>query len=172
MPYKSLNLNDFFMEILGFFYCRGLNRKPGSWKTYINQRLIGVFIKRVIFRVITLKVTLCNFPAKTVNFALRRVTLHAKIWSQTWGSNQLGRKFGSTFGSRTWLFEKSRKWKPCDMSCDWFVVGRLVGDYLPRAIWWQTMNPPGSSRAPFSESGCTLFVKLQAEIHPNFVKDE
>ena len=33
------------------------NRKPGSSKTLINQRLIGVFIKRVIFRVITPKVT-------------------------------------------------------------------------------------------------------------------
>ena len=38
-----------------------LNRKPGSSKTFINQRLTGVFIKRVIFRVITPKVTLGGF---------------------------------------------------------------------------------------------------------------
>ena len=34
-----------------------INRKPGSSKTYINQRLIVVFDNRVIFRVITPKVT-------------------------------------------------------------------------------------------------------------------
>ena len=56
-----------------------INRKPGSSKTYINQRFIGVFIKRVIFRVITPKVTLCNFPAKTPKFALSAVILHVKV---------------------------------------------------------------------------------------------
>ena len=36
---------------------RRINRKPGLSKTLINQRLIRVFNKRVIFRVITPKVT-------------------------------------------------------------------------------------------------------------------
>ena len=34
-----------------------INRKPGYLKTLVNQRLIRVFDKRVIFRVITPKVT-------------------------------------------------------------------------------------------------------------------
>ncbi|NBW54628.1 MAG: cupin, partial [Betaproteobacteria bacterium] len=33
-----------------------------------------------------------------------------------------------------------------------------AGDYPPGTY---IMNPPGSSHAPFSESGCTLFVKLR-----------
>ena len=33
-----------------------------------------------------------------------------------------------------------------------------TGDYLAGTY---IMNPPGSSHAPFSESGCTLFVKLR-----------
>ena len=58
-----------------------INRKPGSSKTLINQRLTGVFIKRVIFRVITPKVTLCNFPAKTPKFTLSAVILHLKSYT-------------------------------------------------------------------------------------------
>ena len=38
-----------------------INRKTGSSKTYINQLLIGVFDKRVIFRVIDSKVAFRNF---------------------------------------------------------------------------------------------------------------
>ena len=55
-----------------------INRNPGSSKTYINQQLTCKNSRRVIFRVITAKVTLCNFPAKTRKFALNEVVLHAK----------------------------------------------------------------------------------------------
>ena len=61
------------------------NRKPGSLKSPINQRLIIIFSNRAIFRVITPKVTLCNFPAKTRKFTFSVVTLHAKVRRLAWG---------------------------------------------------------------------------------------
>ena len=43
-----------------------------------------------------------------------------------------------------------------------------TGNYSPGTY---IMNPPGSSHAPFSESGCTLFVKLR-HLGPNQVVRE
>ena len=57
-----------------------------------------------------------------------------KVWSQAWGSNQSGPKFDDMIGSRTWSFERRRNWKPCDMSCNWFVVCRLMLNHLSQTI--------------------------------------
>ena len=40
-----------------------INRKPGSWKIYINQQVIYKNGKRVIFRVIDQKLQITIFPA-------------------------------------------------------------------------------------------------------------
>ncbi len=81
-----------------------INRNPGSSKIYINQRLIGVFIKRVIFRAITPKVTLCNFPAKTSKFALSRVILHPKVRRLAWGSRLFSKKLDAMRGHQALFF--------------------------------------------------------------------
>ena len=60
--------------------------------------------------------------------------MQLKVRRLAWGSNQLWPKFGSRFGSRTWSFERHRNWKPCDTSCDWFAVRRLLLELLARVI--------------------------------------
>jgi hypothetical protein len=62
-----------------------INRKTGSSKTYINQLLIGVFDKRVIFRAIDIKVAFRNFSGTFVDFALSSVMKHAKKLDAKWG---------------------------------------------------------------------------------------
>ena len=56
-----------------------INRKVCSSKTLINQQLTCKNTCRVINRVIDQKVTLCNFPAKTVKSTFCAVILNVKV---------------------------------------------------------------------------------------------
>ena len=85
-----------------------INRKTGSSKIYINQKLIYTFYKRVIFRAIELKVAFRNFYPITPKFLLIGAIMQVKVRGQEWGSNQLGPKFATTSEARTRSFERHR----------------------------------------------------------------
>ena len=80
------------------------------------------------------KTVIYSFPSNFVDFALRRGTCQAEIWSQARVPNLLERKFDARREHRTGHIEQHGNWKPWNTSCNQFVLRRPLLNQLRLAI--------------------------------------